>query len=47
MRGFCEAAIMSASPTHTDIEIYLEMRLDGSTDPNVMTILFHSDYGIW
>lgn len=37
---------MSASPTHLDnIEIYLEMRPDGDTNPNAMAILFHPDYG--
>ena len=35
MRGFNEVG-MPASPTHMDIGIYLEMRLDGGTDPDAM-----------
>ena len=36
MRGFNEAVRMPASPTDMNIEIYLEMRLNGSIDPDAM-----------
>jgi len=33
---FAEAARAPISSTHTDVKNYLEMRLDGDTDPNVI-----------
>lgn len=36
MSGFNESVRMPASLTYMDIEIYLEMRLDGGTDPDAM-----------
>ena len=36
VRFFSTAVKISVNPTPDDIKIYLEMRLDGDTDPNVM-----------
>jgi len=35
-KSFSEAVRIPISPTHGDIQSYLEMRLDGDTDPNAM-----------
>ena len=36
VKCFSEAVRIPISPTHGDIQSYLEMRLDGDTDPNAM-----------
>ena len=36
VRYFCETVQITLSPTHGDIQSYLEMRLEGDPDPNVM-----------
>ena len=36
VKFFSEAVRIPISPTHGDIQSYLEMRLDGDTDPNAM-----------
>ena len=36
MKCFSEAVRIPVNPTQEDIRSYLEMRLDGDTDPSVM-----------
>ena len=36
VKFFSKAVRIPISPTHGDIQTYLEMRLDGDTDPNAM-----------